>query len=103
VLGAGGNISESAFSEKVGLAIDREFDFAIENVKEALRRGGTKLTAGNELGGHLRETCAQARANVDDELHASGAGQRGADEGVWRLQQVIVLQTASRNSQVMQI
>jgi hypothetical protein len=62
-----------------------------------------EFTAGDELRSHLRESRSQARADVDDEVHARGAGQRGANESVRRLQQVIVLQAASGESQVMQI
>jgi hypothetical protein len=80
----------------VGLAVDGELDFTVEEVKETLRRGGAKLASGDELRGHLRETRAEARANVDDELHAGCAGQGGADKGVRCLQQVIVLEAASR-------
>ena len=87
---------KSAWSETVLLAAGRQFQFALEHVKEPLCGRGAERSIRSELRRHLREARAQLRRCMDHKIHTRSTRQWRAYERVRRVQQVIRLQAASR-------
>ena len=71
-------------------------EFAFEHVNESLGRGGAEVSAALELGGVLGEGRAQRGRRVDDRGGVAHAGQRRADKGVRREQEVVAGRRAAR-------
>ncbi len=87
----GGEVGVAAGVEVVrrGLAGLGEREFAFEDVEEALRGALNERALGVELDGHLREGRAGGGCDVHDGQAAGQAGERRADEGVRREQEVV--------------
>lgn len=89
-------------AQQVSFIADGQFQFALKYIEKALRGRGAERATRRKLPRHLREPGAELRRYMNHELDSGGAGQRRADEGVRRLQQVIRPQAASSCSQMMQ-
>ena len=77
-------------------------EFTLKHVDKALCRGGPKHSTRAKFSSHLRKARTQLRRNVNYKLHALCTGKRRTDECIRRLQQMIRLQAASCESQMMQ-
>jgi hypothetical protein len=89
-------IGKTTRNNQVCLTVNRHLQFALKEIEKPLSRCGSENSISLEFRRHLRESSAKLRRGVDDKLNPRCAGQGRADECVGRLQQVIVLQAASR-------
>src|ERR1039457_2937498 len=87
--------SKPSWGKSVLFAAGAELQLTFEHIDEALCRRGSKCASICKFRRHLRKARTQLRCDMDHELHVCCAGQRCANKGVWRLQKVIRLQTAS--------
>jgi hypothetical protein len=77
-------------------AVGRQFQLAFEYVEKPLCRRRSQRSIRRELRRHLRKARAQLRPGMNHKIYAGRARQGRPYERVWRLQQVIRLQAASR-------
>jgi len=85
---------------RCGLAGLVQVEFTFEHVEEALRGALDERGLGFELEGHLREGRAGGGRDMHDGEAAGQAGERRADEGVRRVEEVVAPVGATGVAQV---
>src|SRR5260370_17402741 len=98
---ASGQIGVAARVELAWQAINLQFEFACEYIKETLGGCAVKVAAGFELGRVLRKSRAHCRTRMDNRRAGLHARQSSADKSVRRQKHMILFLHAARFTEFM--